>query len=333
MRRFIFIFIFICAINAQQVQIQLDISHDIAPPPNFHSYSVTFTNTKTQVRYLMVSNKKIPVATYDISIAQPGYHAIKLKKQHVSSPAFLLKEKLIAKQRRISFEPEHYGIRFSGFIRDVINMKNNQKVIYYDTFAVKQPFHVKILFGKCKTIEIKDIMPVGEGAYVVEIPIIPLKWQDFAIRKDKAVIDQISYEYEFVIDGKPLEAHHIKKEQGRGRFYYTIMREKNATLFRAYLGYKYSEIPMKKFRQGMNVYRPDHLSIIRFIVHLQKVYSIKHDYKVLARIVEHLLKGYRHRKMLKKCSEEDIAKLLAYMTTWKIAETQELQQKILKIRK
>ena len=46
-----------------------------------------------------------------------------------------------------------------------------------------------------------------------------------------------------------------------------------------------------------------------------------------------LLKKYRHRKMLKKCSEEDIAKLLAYMTTWKIAETQELQQKILRIKK
>ncbi|BBM84348.1 hypothetical protein [Candidatus Uabimicrobium amorphum] len=335
MLRFTFVFVVICALStlsAQYVQVKIDITHDVAPPQS-SSHPVAFIDAKTQIHRLLTNNRKIFPGVYDIKIKHPGYETVYRKQQQVSGPVFVVKEKLIAKKRQISFEPTpHIGCAPCPYT--VIDMQNQQKVeLFRETFAPGKFFHFKILFKAYKTVEVKGVLPVGEDLHIVKIPVTRLNPLEFTIRKNKKVIDEIPYEYHFTVEDKLLEAHHIITQKGIGRYYYTVMIGKSAALFRAYLGYTFVDKPLKDFRNGMNIGRPNQLSITRFIAHLQKVYALKRDDAVLVEIIENFFKEERNRNMLKRCSKEDVAKLLDYISTWKVENAQGLVEKVRKMKR
>lgn len=131
-------------------------------------------------------------------------------------------------------------------------------------------------------------------------------------------------EYTFSVDGQFLEEHHVKKEKGIGRFYYTIMAKQKSDIFRAYIGYKYTELKLRKFRSGMMLEPPSYISCARLIEHLNSVRN-EHDDDTAISIVARLLKNSDSRKMLKRISSAEIKQFVNYLKTWQLLPDQHKQ--------
>ncbi|WP_372368140.1 hypothetical protein [Candidatus Uabimicrobium sp. HlEnr_7] len=331
------VFSIVC--NAQSnIEIQLDITHDVLPPKDLPPYTVSITN-KTLTKQLQSKNT-IAAGIYDITISQPGYKTQVIKQQPITSSPFVIKTTLIAKKRQISFEMVAYSysnvspqkifnvqnnkqIAFSVVrpqalflcsclvdAHSVMNVKTNAQVKFRDTFQPGKQVHFIIQFAKYKTTEFIGVIPPGEGPYIIPVKLKRLTPLEFTIRKNTQIIDGVAYEYQFTTDGKRFEDHHIKVEKGIGRFYYTIMINPDAKNFRAFIGHSFSERSMKKFRSGMSIGRPECLSVPLFIDHCNK---FKKEEAI--GIINKFLKGFRHRKMLKNCSEQELKQLINYSQT------------------
>ncbi|WP_372368142.1 hypothetical protein [Candidatus Uabimicrobium sp. HlEnr_7] len=343
------VFSIVC--NAQSnIEIQLDITHDVLPPKNLPPYTVSITsNTLTK----QLQNKDtVAAGIYDITISQPGYKIQVIKQQLLTTYPFVIKTTLIAKKRQISFEINPYysnvfprifdvknkkQISFSITkpqqpylyvchlvdVHSVINVKTNTKVEFRDTFQPGEQVHFLVQFIKYKTVEIIDVVPPGEGPYIIPVPLKKLKPLEFTIRKNTQIIDGLTYQYKFTTDGKPLEDIHLKVENGIGRFYYTIMIDPDAKVFRAFIGHSFLERSLKKFRSGMSIGRPEYLSVPLFIDHCSKFKK-----QQAVDIINKFLKGFRNRKKLRNCSQQELQKLIDYLRT--LADN-DLEQKVMNI--
>ncbi|WP_372368141.1 hypothetical protein [Candidatus Uabimicrobium sp. HlEnr_7] len=311
------VFSIVC--NAQSnIEIQLDITHDASPPKNLPPYTVSIIS-----KTLTKQNKDtIAAGTYDITISQPGYKTKVIKQQSITTSPFVIKATLVAKKRQISFEPKNYTMACID-AHSVINVKTSAKVEFRDTFCSGEQVHFIIRFSTYNTVEIVDVIPPGEGPYIIPVPLKKLNPLEFTIRKNTQIIDGLTYQYKFTTDGKPLEDHHLKVENGIGRFYYTIMIDPDAKVFRAFIGHSFLERSLKKFRSGMSIGRPEYLSVPLFIDHCSKFKK-----QQAVNIINKFLKGFRNRKMLKNCSQQELQQLIDYLRT---LTDNDLEQKIMNI--
>ncbi|BBM84421.1 hypothetical protein [Candidatus Uabimicrobium amorphum] len=310
---------------AKQVPINFQISHDVNPPDSLGPYSVWLMSKK--LRVLFMGGEKIRPGKYDLKIFQPGYYTIKkVIDIKPSEDLFLVKEQLIAKKRTICFE---LLVINGGCLQDaskIINLDNQKEIGFRDTFKPGQRIHLLYKFRRYEDFEISTILPPGEGPYHFKrgIALVHLHPLEFTVRHSTKMMDGIKYEYTFTIDGKTLQDIHIKKEKGIGRFYYTLMIPKGK-IFRAYVGYKYMEIELKKFRSGMSIKKPNRISVIKLIEHLKKVGEKDGDNASLNVVIK-LYENSDDKEMLQQLSRSDIKELVTRLKSLKLNKPKEQNQ-------
>ena len=286
----------------------------------------SYTNQKVDAQVFIdkqriVDGQLVKPGSYQLQIQYIDYTTIhKDITILASNEPFLIQETLIAKPRQISFEPIPIN-SFTCFVdaHEILDGNTGQKVEFRDEFkpGKEQCFIVK--FKKYETQVLKTVIPPGEGPYVLEVPLLELSQLEFTIRKNSVELDSVEYQYEFRFDDKPVEKHHMKMEKGIGRFYYTVMMPENAKSFQAYIGYKFLERSIKRFRPGMSLSRPENLSVSKLIEHLDIV--AKRDLGRLGslEVMERFLKGFRHREMLKKLDDTQKDLFVSYLKSWEFS--------------
>ncbi|WP_372367634.1 hypothetical protein [Candidatus Uabimicrobium sp. HlEnr_7] len=313
---------------AKRVPINALITHDVKPSDNLESYFVSIVSKKT--RALLMAPEKIRPGKYDLKISQPGYKTVqKVLDIKPSEKLFLVKEKLIAKKRPISFE---FIVTNGGCLQDackVIDLKTQQKIGFRDLFKPGQEMHLRFKFDSYKDLEVKIILPPGEGPYShfnKGIALVHLYPICFTVRRCIEIMDGFEYECSFTIDGQIPEDIHIKKERGFRCFYYTLMVLSKAKNFRAYIGYKYTQVDLKNFHQGMMIEQPNNISVAKLIEHLDRI-AKNESYNTSLNVIKKLLKNSPSRKILKQLTNRN--QLITYLKTWKLNTTERSQLQLL----
>lgn len=334
MHKYILVLLFLCSIVADEKS-----QHHLRKVSIDITSSYTNEKINAQVflnKELIAHEQQLKPGNYQLQIQHSGYTTLH-KEITISegSESFLIKEKLHAKPRQISFEL--FYTRHSRGCPDaheVIDMNTGKKVEFRDEFKPGEEQCFAVKFKQYQTRIVKAILPPGEDPYILQVPLIELYPLEFTIRKNSAVVDGIEYKYQFRFDNEPLEKHHIKIEKGIGRFYYTVMRPENAKNLRAYIGYKFLQRSIARFRSGMSLGRPENLSVPKFIEHLDIVAKKELGRLGSLQVVERFVKGFRHRKMLKQLDETQKDLLMNYLNSWKFDDEEHrvrLQKVIAKI--
>lgn len=312
-------------LRAKQVPININITHNVEPPSNLPAYQVSLISKKTKVLFLVTEGKRIRPGSYDLKVTQPGYSfgAIKTIDIAPSEDAYLINESLLAKNRQISFEMVDEKTRSLVDAHEVIDLKTKKKVEFRDEFEPGKKVNFRVKFKKYQTVSTTTMIPPGEGPYILPVPLVELQPLEFTIRKNTEKIDGIEYQYNFSVDGKELEDHHIKMEKGIGRFYYTVMVPPKAKNFRAYIGYMFLQRALARFRSGMSISRPENLSVPKLIEHLDRMAKGERGRRASLEVMEKLLKGYRNRKMLKQLHNTERDQLISYLESWKLGPAQD----------
>lgn len=312
---------------AKQVPISANITRDVPAPDDLPPHSVLIFPHR--VKILLMAPERIRPGTYDLEVSQPGYYTI--KKEFTVLPSeknFVIREKLIAKKRTLSFDFVKMG---DGCLQEackVINVDRQEQIGFRDEFKPGQKLHLLCKFKHYEDYRVAVVIPPGEGSYNPLAEGVALKHLQplvFTVAYNQEAIDDILYEYTFSVDGQFLEEHHVKKEKGIGRFYYTIMAKQKCDIFRAYIGYKYTELKLQKFRSGMMLEPPGDISCTKLIEHLRTVRNKYNDDTAIGIVIK-LLKNPDSREMLKRISSLEVEQLVKYLKTWKLLTSHQHEQ-------
>jgi hypothetical protein len=181
-----------------------------------------------------------------LEISRPGYTFLPGKQEIQILPGskpFLVKEKLFAKARPLSFEMTFE----SKLIKAIEVLLDGKQVKAEDLFKPGQEYSLTAKFEEYKTANRRINIPPGEGPFVVDLQLVKL--HKFEIRVAKQyyetsfgmVLDNIRYTLELYVDNEQVEAHHIHREGGINLIYANFYALKHIRNMKISCGFYYDD--------------------------------------------------------------------------------------------
>ena len=186
-------------------------------------------------------------------------------------------------------------------------------------FSEGQKLDIVVKFKNYATYKSTVLFSPGNS---IEIPLQKLNKYELTLRKKHQVIDGLTYPYVFYTDGKKVENHHIKLEEGKNRYYYTLQINPLANILDMEAGYFHNRRYLKRFRGPWSDDKPDKIVASKIVGHLQKIQTTNGSEASL-QALNKFLKSYRSRKLL---SQQNIEQLIEYVKGIKKNSAQQHQQ-------
>ncbi len=209
---------------SKPIEILIDISYDIEPPASLPDATVTFIEEQSGAGRNVSHGKLIKPGEYSLDVGRPGYKFENKGKKLLLMPGtepFLVKEKLFAKPRSLSFDMQFKTI----LVKASAIFIDGQPVKASDTFKPGQDCQLLAKFKDYKTAQKRIKVPPGEGPYVVDLELTKFSGFEFHIGKrffekdtkePVLMLDNIRYSLEIFADNEPVESHQIFGEMGVG---------------------------------------------------------------------------------------------------------------------
>ena len=307
-------------LSAKLRQVVLRIDHNLPVPKGIKHYTVTFIHKTSGIGQLVTDGKSIKPGEYFLEISQPAYK-FKASRKNVkiepSTKPFFIRETLIAKKRRLSFEMVEKG---TTLVKAMEILINEQPIEPTDSFLPGTKYSFRAKFEKHKTVQKDVTIPPGEKSYVVDVKLVQLKKYDFLLSKKfvERRVDGMRVGLEIYADGKEIEPHHIKVEkEGVSMFPGYFYGPKSTRLVRVVSGYDYDESLRKRIMKFRDLKKIDPN---RLVEHIKEIEKTRSPLRAL-RSIQPLMTRKRIRKKLMRLPREDREKIANALRQLKLPQT------------
>lgn len=324
--------------KAKQVLLLINVDHDVKPPDTLKNYTVSLIDDFNIPRFVE-HGSRIKPGKYKLVVERPGYSYGAPKQIHIlpSEQPFHLNERLLAKQRQLSFDmvdtvtDPTKPVMVPAY--KIIDAASSQEVDYKRQFRPGEKVELICKFKEYKTARTSFTIEPGEGAYRANVPMVKLDSYEVIVRHGGEIakpptqeLDGIEYPYEFCVDGQLIEDHHILKEPGPQKWVYTISAEKGANMLQGYGGYMYAQVPLEAAK---NFPRFNSISVQRLIQHLDRIIKTAgRGHRAALEIMEEGLRNSRWKRMLQAANPEEIKSLMGYLEGWSVDDALRLRLRV-----
>ena len=140
-------------LRAKKVTIRSVVSYDIPSPRNLPPHEITFFFKKRgKIFFDGDSEAQIRPGSYHFKITQLGYRTEDSQIQVIdilpSEEPYVIKQKMVAKKRGISFELVDSKCRCLVDAHEIVNLQTNKKVKYSDKFQPGCEYKFRLKFKK-----------------------------------------------------------------------------------------------------------------------------------------------------------------------------------------
>ncbi len=311
---------------AKPVEILIDITYDIQPPTNLDPYTVSFIDERGQPIFVS-HGRKIKPGNFTLEIKRPGYMLPNQLQKITVMPGiipFSIKEKMIARPRPLSFD-----MTFGGLIVKAVEvLVDDKKAEAKDTFKPGQEYQLIAKFKEYKTAKSKVTIPPGEGAFVANLDLVPLKKFEFKIGRrffeNKGMTlspENIKYNLEIFADREVVEPHQLIETESsglaRGEFY----AAKDSRRIRMEAGFYYDEVEAMSSDTGVEMDFRDlrRIEAAKLLEHLKHVQKESAENVVVR--MEALLNDRQDKPKIAALTREDKDTLKNFMRELKLSDS------------
>ncbi|WP_372364845.1 hypothetical protein [Candidatus Uabimicrobium sp. HlEnr_7] len=298
-------------LHAKPIPLSCMITRDVPPPSDLPPYQVSIIPKKTRVLFMFHGPPQLHPGLYDIKITQQGYRSIN-KEVYIrpSEEVFFITGNLKAHKRKIAFAMKD-AIGQEANIYKLQNLKTKKFISKKDEFSPGKKLELCAKFTNYPTVIFKMKIVPGVKPQRLPIPLVRLQPLYFSISQNQFVIDGISYDFDFTIDGKKVEQHHIEIHK-KDKYNYRIMMPMSSKKIRFYHGYLFAEKSIVSVQNRWIIPHLDNIAISRLINHLERIRNQSSPEKQLL-LLQKLTAKSSFRKMVQNCVVADQQILMAYL--------------------
>ncbi|BBM82095.1 hypothetical protein [Candidatus Uabimicrobium amorphum] len=281
---------------------------------------VTVRDTTRNIPLVVKDGDKVKPGKYHLMISQKNYQQIS-RDIHIfpTENNFIIKEKLEPPENVASTQLSLICTDENKNVQIPHQVLVNGQHLKQQQFSEGQKLEILVKFKNYVTHKRTVFF---SSANSIEIPLQKLRKYELTLRKKHQVIDGITYPYVFYTDGKKVENHHIKLEEGKGRYYYTLQINPRANILDMEAGYFHNRRYLKRFRGPWSDDKPDKIVTSKIVDHLQKIQTTNGPEASL-KALKKFLKSYRSRKLL---CQQNIEQFIQYVKGLKKNNAQQHQQ-------
>ena len=247
----------------------------------------------TSVPHLLLDGLKVKPGTYDLKYENFKEHSVIRRRINIfpSSQPYVL-GKPIALPPSDSHQKRKLAFQFLADDKELVLASsitiNGRDFSFADSlFAPGSDIKIVARFAGHKTLKAAFQMPEGHGVFIYKQRLTPLVPYEFSLRYKTIALDDITYKYQFYLDGHPIEEHLLRMEIGVNRFYYTLMHEKQPQRLCIYGGYRFMERSTEERRFAREKFTE--IDIDRLLQHLavkNKLGGQPQVIEVLAKLID-----------------------------------------------
>ncbi len=307
---------------AKQVSLNINVTHDVLPPSGHPDYKVMLTEEKKSILIYVKDKNKVTPGKYYLQVQQDGYQFGTRKLLDITprETIFSISEKVLAKERKISFQM--VDDRTGVLVPALEICMDKREIDFHDTFKPGQEYDLTAKFQSFKTVSKRTNVTPGEGPFVQYVKMEPLKAYEFTLRKQNITLDKTEYPFTFFLDDKKVEDHLIRFEKGLSKFYYTVWGDPVAKTLKVMGGYRFSQNSIKKTWRLDSL---DSINVPLLIEHLENLNTKgpRTQYREPLEAMEALMKRAADRERLRQAHFSELKRLQEYIESWPIITTQE----------